>query len=83
MFTCLLIHTFNGPIMVIHLVITPYYGILLTVYNLNLLINYQLLYCFQYVIGIYYFSCDLVTCVGRRGRCGEGKCFTSSLTLPS
>ena len=44
----LLIHAFNGPIMVIQLVITLYSGKLLTVYNWNLLINYQLLYCFQY-----------------------------------
>ena len=47
----LLIHTFNGPIMVFHLVITTYSGKLLTVYNWKLLINYQLLYCFQYILG--------------------------------
>ena len=33
----LLIHTFNGPIMVIHLVLTPYSRKLLTVYNWKLL----------------------------------------------
>ena len=56
-YVCILvlsIHTYNGPIMVIHLVITPYSGKLLTVYNWKLLINYQLLYCFQYIIEIYF-----------------------------
>ena len=67
----LLIHTFNGPIMVIHLVITPYSGKLLTVYNWELLINYQLLYCFQYIIGIYYFPCNMISVLRFGHLCGE------------
>ena len=74
----LLIHTINGSIMVIHLVITPYSGKLLTVYNLNLLINYQLLYCFQYIIGTYYFPCNMKSVLRFGHMCGEGNCFTSS-----
>ena len=67
----LLIHTFNSPIMVIHLVITPYSGKLLTVYNLNLLINYQLLYCFQYIVGIYNFPCNMISVLRSGHLCGE------------
>ena len=58
----LLIHAFNGPIMVMHLVITTYSEKLLTVHNWKLLINYQLLYCSQYIIGIYSFSGNIYIC---------------------
>ena len=86
----LLIHAFNGPIMVMHLVITTYSEKLLTVHNWKLLINYQLLYWFQYIIGIYSFSGNMISvlrfshlCGEKRSMWGERKCFTSSLTLPN
>ena len=65
----LLIHAFNGPIMVIHLF--PYSGKLLTVHNWKQLINYQFLYCFQYIIRIYYFPCNIISVLRFGHLCGE------------